>query len=134
MTNTANTKDYIIINKKALKHHTKIFSSTFICIIIIAIVSYMGILIHEFVEYPEMYVSHFRHDLLISLESGDEEKIEEYRIRFIENDKYFFDGDLTFKMMCERYNLDYEHTKYMYEQSDYETIQKFFDNVINGNY
>lgn len=128
---TMNIEDYITINKKVLKG---LLLKVSIVLMVAITIIVMGLAVAKTMKYPETISAHSIHDFMIELESGNEERLEDYRDRYIENDYYLFNGDITFRLMCEKYDLDIEMMKYMYEKSEYESIQSFFNNVIKGNY
>ena len=82
------------------------------------------------VKYPELYITTAKKDLMIQLEEGNDLAIEYYVTQYIENDKYIFDGPITAALMAQRYGIDTAKLSEMYEESGYETLQEFYENVI----
>ena len=96
--------------------------------IILIIVSFAVII--DGIRYPECYMAHARSDFMNDIESGDADAIERYRDKFIEPDRYIYDGPITIKMMCEKYELDYESVWTLYKKSNM-TAQDFYNKVIS---
>lgn len=79
---------------------------------------------------PEIYSSTMRADLLRGLESNDPEMLEYYKIAYIDKNIYLFDGPLTFKLMCEKYDLDVKLYTTLYDEAEYTSIQDFYNDIV----
>ena len=56
-------------------------------------------------RHYEKYDSVARYQLMLDLERGDEEAEEYYKDNYISDDLYLFDGDISFNMFAEKYNI-----------------------------
>ena len=71
----------------------------------IAIAILIIIFVADMFKHYEKYDSVARYQLMLDLERGDTEAIEYYKDNYISDDLYLFDGDISFNMFAEKYNI-----------------------------
>lgn len=87
-------------------------------IFFIAITILIIIFIIDMFKHYEKYDSVARYQLMLDLEQGDTEAIEYYKDNYIKDDLYLFDGDISFDMFAEKYNIIDKDTVYQdYKES-----------------
>lgn len=103
---------------------------TVVMLLLIAtvIISVFALVIDMF-KYPEDYDSIAYASFMRDLEHGDEHAMEYYKENYIANDRYLFDGAITMRLMCEKYNLDFDMTYELYKNTDM-TAQQFYNRVV----
>lgn len=74
-------------------------------IFFIAIAILIIIFVVDMFKHYEKYDSVARYQLMLDLEKGDEEAEEYYKNNYISDDVYLFDGDISFNMFAEKYNI-----------------------------
>jgi len=99
--------------------------------VIIAIVIFIGFftLVNDMVTDFETYSSTAKSHLRIELNEGKQEAIDRYWY-YINKDEYLFNGSVTIHMMAEKYGLDGKELYKIYEASDCETAQEFFEEYV----
>lgn len=91
-----------------------IISRIFFIVIAILII----IFIADMFKHYEKYDSVAKHQLMLDLERGDEEAEEYYYDNYVKDDLYLFDGDISFNMFAEKYNIIDRDTVYQdYKES-----------------
>lgn len=78
----------------------------------------------------EEYSSTMANTLRMELNDGNPEYIEYYKEKFIDNDRYLFDGPKTFELMGEKYGVSGETLMDLYEKSTCESAQEFHDTYV----
>lgn len=86
----------------------KIVSRVFFIAIAILIIIFVA----DMFKHYEKYDSVARYQLMLDLERGDTEAIEYYKDNYISDDLYLFDGDISFDMFAEKYNIIDKDTVY----------------------
>lgn len=92
----------------------RIISRMFFIVIAILII----IFVVDMFKHYEKYDSVARYQLMLDLEKGDEEAEEYYYNNYVKDDLYLFDGDISFNMFAEKYNIIDKDTVYQdYKES-----------------
>lgn len=92
----------------------RIISRMFFIVIAILII----IFVVDMFKHYEKYDSVARYQLMLDLEKGDEEAEEYYYNNYVKDDLYLFDGDISFNMFVEKYNIIDKDTIYQdYKES-----------------
>jgi len=101
-------------------------------VIFIAVIAAGSLLMLHIDDNIEVYSSTRNYQFMMDLNNGDREAIERYESHYIARDKYLFNGPLTIELMAEKYNIDFEELYEIYEESGYESAQKFFKDYVQN--
>ena len=85
--------------------------------------------VSDVIQHPERYNTHTRNDLREDLDAGDVEAIEYYKSEYIADDVYLYSGPITFKLMCEKYGLDFDTIYELYKDTDM-SAQQFYNRIV----
>lgn len=72
----------------------------------------MVVFIADMFKHYERYDSVARYRLMLDLEKGNKEAEEYYQDNYIKDDLYLFDGDISFNMFAEKYNISNKDAVY----------------------
>lgn len=106
----------------------RIISRMFFIVIAILII----IFIVDMFKHYEKYDSVARYQLMLDLERGDEEAEEYYYDNYVKDDLYLFDGDISFNMFAEKYNIIDKDTVYQEYKNSGLTLNQFVKEYKEG--
>lgn len=88
-----------------MKRKTRNFKRIVSNIISILIVVVMIVVLIDAFKHYERYDTVAKYHLMLDLEKGDDEALEYYKDKYISDDIYLFDGDISFNLFAEKYNI-----------------------------
>lgn len=106
----------------------RIISRIFFIVIAILII----IFVVDMFKHYEKYDSVARYQLMLDLEKGDEEAEEYYKDNYIKDDLYLFDGDISFNMFAEKYNIIDKDSVYQDYKNSGLTLNQFVREYKEG--
>lgn len=98
----------------------------------IAIAILIIIFVVDMFKHYEKYDSVARYQLMLDLERGDEEAEEYYYDNYISDDVYLFDGDISFNMFAEKYNIIDKDSVYQDYKDSGLTLNQFVKEYKEG--
>lgn len=106
----------------------RIISRMFFIVIAILII----IFIVDMFKHYEKYDSVARYQLMLDLEKGDEEAEEYYYNNYVKDDLYLFDGDISFNMFADKYNITDKDNVYQEYKNSGLTLNQFVKEYKEG--
>lgn len=85
-------------------------------LLLVLIVFIMVLFISDIYKHYEKYDTVARYHLMLDLEKGDKEALEYYKDNYINEDIYLYDGNISFKLFAEKYNLSEEEKETIYKE------------------
>lgn len=92
-------------NRKRIIRKAKRILYNIANIIAVIIIIFIAV---DFFKHYEKYDSVSRYYLMLDLENGNDEALEYYKDKYISDDIYLFDGDISFDLFAEKYNIEGE--------------------------
>ena len=97
---------------------------------VVAVIMIIGCIFGHFTKNWECYNSVARKQLQMDVNKGDEDAIKFYRDNYIHRDIYLFDGPMTIELMANRHSMDADYLQTAFDESGYEHIQDWYDEVL----
>lgn len=119
---TNQTKKTVSKQKMITKRIRMVSAYVLYCIAIITLVT-VGF------NNSERFIKPASRQLMLAVEAEEDWAIEKFN-KYIEKDVYLWNGPITMNAMADKYRLDYEDLKSGFEASGYDSLQKFFDDVV----
>lgn len=113
--------------RKNVKRNRVIGNLFFLVIAIIIIV-----FVVDMFKHYEKYDSVARYQLMLGLERGDEEAKEYYQDNYISDDIYLFDGDISFNMFADKYNITDKDSVYQKYKNSGLSLHQFVKEYKEG--
>lgn len=114
-------------NKKNVKKN-RIIGNLFFIVVAIIIV----IFVVDMFRHYEKYDSVARYQLMLDLERGDEKAREYYIDNYISDDIYLFDGDISFNMFADKYNITDKDSVYQEYKNSGLSLNQFVKEYKEG--
>ena len=115
--------------KKSVNPILDTLKSVVVLLLIITFIISIFVFVVDMFKYPEDHDSIAYASFMRDLEAGDEWAMEYYKENYIANDRYLFDGAITMRLMCEKYDLDFDTIYELYKNTDM-TAQQFYNRVV----
>ena len=107
---------------------SRIIGNLFFLVITIILV----IFVVDMFRHYEKYDSVARYQLMLDLERGDEKAKEYYQDNYINDDLYLFDGDISFDMFADKYNIIDKDNVYQEYKNSGLTLNQFVKEYKEG--
>ena len=91
----------------------------------------VGVMIFT-ITHLEYFSSIAAHDLMISIEQGDEGALEYYKSRYTDHGVYLFDGNVSLGLMADKLNVTSEFLGNLYRASEAKNLQAFYCDYVKG--
>ena len=116
------------IAKRRKKRKTKKLVRSIIALVIIPLI--LGIFGAQAISRVEKYSTQAKYQFMQDLESGNEEAMALYKRDYIDKNEYLYNGDITLKLMAEKFNIDFEVLKSFYNTTSLESLQELHDKYL----
>lgn len=113
--------------RKNIKRSRIIGNLFFLAITIIIV-----IFVVDMFRHYEKYDSVARYQLMLDLEQGDEKAREYYQDNYIKDDLYLFDGNISFDMFADKYNITDKDSVYQEYKNSGLTLNQFVKEYKEG--